>query len=579
MAHRIFGYLHPHLPRILLAFVFLLFIQLLQLLKPWPLKITIDYILGGSGTISGHWGGMSTGTGLLLVCMSLVLIYFALGGLVLLSNYVTLRVGNAIMNDFRGDLYSHIQRLSLVFHARQHVGDMLYRLTADTSAIQVIIIRGLFPLLSAFVLLGGIFVVMFKMDGVLSFVIVGICPALLISVATLNRKITTAAIKVREKESTVFSLVNTSLSAMRIVQAFTGEASEHRKFMHASRDSLDASLRLNVVETAHAWVVNTLIAIGTACVIWVGAKHVLSGVLTVGDLVVFISYVTALYGPVNSITQSWGLLHEAKAGLDRVFQILNIDHDLPDGHRVFQEKGASCDIRLEKVTFGYGDQPILKDVSLQIKAGEKVAVVGASGVGKSTLISLIPRFCDPCSGRVLLDGIDIRTYKLDSLRRQTAMVLQTSVVFPLSIAQNIAYGCPDAGPDEIVTAARIACIHEVIAGLPDGYETFIGEGGHALSEGEKQRITIARAILRKAPILILDEPTSSVDGETEERIMESLLIHTPGKTVILITHRLSALRHADRIVVLRDGKIIEEGSTEDFLPISPDIGGRHETGR
>ena len=212
---------------------------------------------------------------------------------------------------------------------------------------------------------------MFKMDGVLSFVIVGICPALLISVATLNRKITTAAIKVREKESTVFSLVNTSLSAMRIVQAFTGEASEHRKFMHASRDSLDASLRLNVVETAHAWVVNTLIAIGTACVIWVGAKHVLSGVLTVGDLVVFISYVTALYGPVNSITQSWGLLHEAKAGLDRVFQILNIDHDLPDGHRVFQEKGASCDIRLEKVTFGYGDQPILKDVSLQIKAGER----------------------------------------------------------------------------------------------------------------------------------------------------------------------------------------------------------------
>ena len=572
IAHRIFGYLLPHRTRIALAFVFLLSIQVVQLLKPWPLKITIDSILGGGGPTSGFWGGLSMETGLLLVCAALVLIYFSLGGLVLLSNYTTLRIGNTIMNDFRGDLYSHIQRLSLVFHARQHVGDILYRITTDTSAIQVIIIRGIFPLLSAFLLLGGIFAVMFTIDPALSLVIVGICPALLISVATLNRKITTAAVTVREKESTVFSLVNTSLSAIRIVQAFTGEASEHRKFMHASRESLDAGLRLNLVETAHAWVVNTLIAIGTAFVIWVGARHVLSGLLTIGDMVVFISYVTALYGPVNSITQSWGLLHEAKAGLDRVFQILNVDHDLPDGHRIFPAKGTPCDISFQGVVFGYPQDPlILKNINLHIRAGEKVAIVGASGAGKSTLISLIPRFCDPCTGSVLLDGEDIRTYRLDSLRRQIAMVLQMPVVFPLSISENIAYGCPDARQPEIVSAARLACIHDFIERLPDGYGTLIGEGGYALSEGEKQRITIARAILRDAPILILDEPTSSVDVKTEERIMESLLEPASSKTVIVITHRLSAVRHADRIVVIEAGEIIEEGTFDGLHAASPHI--------
>lgn len=566
VARKVWGYLSPHRTRILFAFVFLLLIQAVQLLKPWPLKITIDNILGDTGLTLVFWGKVSTETGLLLVCTALVLIYFCLGGLVLVSNYVTLRISNKIMNDLRGDLYSHIQRLSLVFHTRQHAGDLLYRLTVDTSTIQLLIIRGIFPFISALLLLGGIFIVMLKIDWALSLVIVGICPALLVSIAALNKRISAAAIKVREKESYVFTLVNASLSAMRIVQAFTREVSEHKKFMSASGESLDANLRLNTVETVHAWAVNTLIAAGTSFVIWIGAKHVISGFLSIGDLVVFIAYVTALYGPVNSITQSWGLLHEAKAGLDRVFQILNINNELPDGHKTFPARGAFGNITFNKVTFGYhNEKSILKNISLQIKAGEKVAIVGASGVGKSTLMSLIPRFCDPCSGNVLIDDEDVRSYKLDALRRQIAMVLQVPVVFPLSIRENIAYGCPDATSGEIVSAARIACIHDLIEKLPGGYETLIGEGGHALSEGEKQRITIARAVLRSAPILILDEPTSSVDLKTEELIMESLLRHTPGKTVIVITHRLSSVRYADRIVVVSDGEIIEKATFDELL--------------
>jgi ATP-binding cassette subfamily B protein/subfamily B ATP-binding cassette protein MsbA len=330
--------------------------------------------------------------------------------------------------------------------------------------------------------------------------------------------------------------------------------------MTASNLSLGASLRLYTLQTFYAGVVNVVMAIGTALVVWVGAHHVMSGQITVGEIIIFTTYLASLYAPINTICQTWGLIQGAKVGVERVFEILDVDRDIKEGTQAFGASGTKGELVWENVSFHYvPEQPVLKDISLHVKPGEKIAIVGPTGVGKSTLVSLIPRFYDPRSGRVLIDGRDIRDYQLKSLRGQIAMVLQPPLVFPITVRENIAYGKPEAKLEEVIAAAKLARIHESIDRLPDKYETLIGEQGATLSEGERQRITIARAILRDAPILILDEPTSSVDAETEALIMQGLEQLTAGRTTFIIAHRLSTVRKADRIIVLRKGQIIEQG--------------------
>jgi ATP-binding cassette subfamily B protein/subfamily B ATP-binding cassette protein MsbA len=312
--------------------------------------------------------------------------------------------------------------------------------------------------------------------------------------------------------------------------------------------------------------VNVVIALGTALVVWVGARHVLSGILTVGEMVVFTSYLASLYGPINSILQAYGLIQGAKAGVQRVFEILEVERDLKEGPRVFPVAGARGEVAFNEVSFQYlPDQPVLKQIDLRVRPGEKVAIVGPTGAGKSTLVSLLPRFYDPQAGRVTIDGVDVRELQLKSLRRQIAMVLQPPLVFPFTMRENIAYGRPEATLEEVVSAARLACIHDFIVQLPQGYDTVVGEQGATLSEGEKQRLTIARAILRGAPILILDEPTSSVDAETEALIMAGLERLMAGRTTFIIAHRLSTVRRADLIVVLRAGRIVEQGSFAELI--------------
>ncbi|MGD0247810.1 MAG: ABC transporter ATP-binding protein, partial [Candidatus Limnocylindrales bacterium] len=277
----------------------------------------------------------------------------------------------------------------------------------------------------------------------------------------------------------------------------------------------------------------------------------MSGQITVGEIIIFTAYLASLYGPMNTICQTWGLIQGAKVGVERVFEILEVEKDLKEGTRAFPKSGTKGEVVLENVFFHYAsEQPVLKNINLIVKPGEKIAFVGPTGVGKSTLVSLIPRFYDPRSGRVLLDGIDLRDYQLKSLRRQVSMVLQPPLVFPVSVLDNIAYGRPEARLEEVISAAKLARIHESIERLPDKYETIVGEQGATLSEGERQRITIARAILRNSPILILDEPTSSVDAETEFLIMEGLEQLTSCRTTFIIAHRLSTVRKADRIIVL-----------------------------
>jgi ATP-binding cassette subfamily B protein/subfamily B ATP-binding cassette protein MsbA len=558
--------LRPYRIPFAFAFFQVAIIGAFELLKPWPLKIVIDNVLQGQPIPWTFAAGWPAETLLLGACAALVLIYVLLGALAVVNNYTTINIGQHMVNDLRRDLYAHLQRLSLAFHSRREVGDLLYRVTADTYAIQTLTMNGLFPILSALVLLGGMFVVMVRMDALLTVVALSVCPLLFASIALLSAHITTAATQARQRESAVYTLVQRAMSAIRVIQAFTKEEDEQRKFMAASEQSLAAGLHLYTVQTVYGGVINVLTAAGTAVVVWVGARHVMAGTLSVGEMVVFTSYLASLYGPINSILQTYGLIQGARVGVQRVFEILEVEHDLPDGWHGFPAGGARGEVEWRDVSFEYlPDQPVLRTVALQVRAGERVAIVGPTGAGKSTLLGLLPRFFDPRHGQVLIDGVDARELRLADLRRQISMVLQPPLIFPCSMRENIAYARPQASLDEVISAARLACIHSFIAQLPNGYDTIVGEQGATLSEGEKQRLTIARAILRNAPILILDEPTSSVDAETEALIMEGIERLTAGKTTFIIAHRLSTVRRADRIIVLRHGQIVEQGTFRELL--------------
>ena len=566
MKRTVRSYLKPYWPAFSFALGQVLFISALELLKPWPLKIIIDNVLSGKPLPWGPAVGWSPHRLLLFSCIGLVIVYVMLGGLHILNNYTTIRIGQGMVNDLRRDLYSHLQRLSLSFYHRQQLGDLMYRITADTMGIQTLTMNGLFAILSALVLLGGMLIVMFWVDWYLTLLALAVCPALFCAIAFLNKKMSLAATEAHQKGSTVYSVVQRTLSGMRVIQAFTKEEDEGRRFLQASTESLAAELRLYNLQNFYYAVVNLTIAAGTAAILWVGTRHVLAGDLSVGEMIVFTSYLASLYAPINSIFQTYGLVQSAKAGVRRAFEILESEERLPDGSRVFQPLGPRGQISFEDVSFGYdASQPVLKKINLHVAAGKKIAIVGPTGAGKSTLVSLLPRFYDPQSGRVKIDGVDIREFELKSLRQKIAMILQPPLVFPLTIRENIAYGRPDASMEEIVSAAQVAQVHEFVEQLPQKYETVVSEQGSSLSEGQKLRLTIARGILLNAPILILDEPTSSVDSETEALIMEGLEQWMADRTTFIIAHRLSTVRQADLILVLRDGHIVEQGTFNELL--------------
>jgi len=565
MKRTVRSYLKPYRLPFAWALAQVVLISAFELLKPWPLKIIIDHVLSKKPMPWEFAQTWSTEGVLFFACSSLILIYLFSGGLRVLNDYKTILIGQRMVNDLRRDLYSHIQRLSLSFHNRQKIGDLMYRVTADTLGIQTLTMNGIFAVLSASLLLLGMFVVMLTLDWYLTLLAMIVCPALFLAIALLDKKMTSAATHARQKESLVYSVVQRTLSGIRVIQAFTKEEDEKRRFLEASTESLQADLRLYNLQNFYYAIVNVTIAAGTAAVLWLGAKHVLSGYLSIGEMVVFTSYLASLYTPLVNIFQTYGLVQKAKAGVDRTFEILDTEQSLPQGHKVFSQP-AKGEISFENVSFAYDtSQPILKKIDLHVAPGQKIAIVGPTGAGKSTLMSLLPRFYDPQTGCVKIDGINIAEFQLKSLRRQIAMVLQPPVIFPVSIRDNIAYGRSEASMDEVIAAARVAHMHDCILQFPQGYDTVVGEQGSTLSEGQKLRLTIARGILLNAPILILDEPTSSVDSETEAVIMEGLERLMAGRTTFIIAHRLSTVRQADVILVIRDGQIVEQGSFTELL--------------
>ncbi|MDB5408764.1 MAG: transporter related [Rhodospirillales bacterium] len=565
LGRKLLPYLRPYRLQFVWALLQVFAIAGFELLKPWPLQIVIDHALGGK-PMAGQLAGFSAVGLLVIACVAIVAVQIASGALTLLHNYTTIGVGQRMVNDLRGALYAHLQRLSLAFHSRQKVGDLMYRVTADSFAVQTMIMNGLLPIISAVVLLGGMLFILVPLDPTLTLLSLTIVPALFVLIAIFNRKITTVAGQVRDADGVVYSLVQWAISSVKVVQAFTKEEAEYRRFMVASRASLGATLKLYNWQTLYSGVVNVVIAAGTAIVLYAGGRAVIDGTLTVGQLIVFISYLAQLYQPVNQITQSWGLIAGARIGAGRVFEILDTEADLKDGAREFPPEGARGDIAWQGISFNYrADTPVLRAVDLEIKAGMKVALVGPTGAGKSTLLGLLPRFFDPSTGIITIDGVDVREFTLKSLRQQIAMVLQPPLIFPISVRENIAYGRPEASAEEVEAAARLARIHDLVVSLPQGYDTVIGESGATLSEGEKQRLTIARALLRDAPILILDEPTSALDVETEAVVMQGIERLTTGRTTFIIAHRLSTVRSCDLVLVLRDGIIVEKGGVAELI--------------
>jgi ATP-binding cassette, subfamily B, bacterial len=563
---KLLPYLRPYRLRFLWALAQVFLIAGFELLKPWPMQVVLDNVIAGKAVAISLLDGWSPVALLGLACLTMVVIQLVGGALSLLHNYTAIDVGQRMVNDLRGRVYSHLQRLSLAFHSRQKVGDLMFRLTGDTFAVQTLLMNGLLPIISAIILLVGMLLILFPLDPLLTLLSMSIVPALFVLIALFNRRIAHVATDVRDAESRVYSIVQWAMSSMKVVQAFTTEDDEYHRFMGASRTSLGFTLKLYNWQTFYSAVVNTLIAMGTALVIYVGARSVLVGTLSVGQLIVFISYLAQLYGPVNQLTQSWSLIASARISALRVFEILETEADLKDGPLTLSSDQAHGAIAWRGISFRYrADMPVLVAVDLRIEPGMKVAIVGPTGAGKSTMLGLLARFYDPSTGTIAIDGVDVREFSLKSLRRQISMVLQPPLIFPISVRDNLAYGRADTTQAEIEEAARVANIHTMILSLPQGYDTVIGESGATLSEGEKQRLTIARALLRDASILILDEPTSALDVETEASVMAGIKRLTSGRTTFIIAHRLSTIRNCDLILVLRGGVIAEQGSFAELM--------------
>jgi ATP-binding cassette subfamily B protein/subfamily B ATP-binding cassette protein MsbA len=541
----------------------------LNLLKPWPIKFAIDNVLklpGPSYELPG-WPAALTLTGALLVlAVSVVVIHLLWGVFNLINNYILIDIGLRALLRVRTELYAYLQSLPLRFHDDRRSGDTTFRVAYDTQAIQTFFNRGFATILGAVLTLVGTFVIMYQMSPTLSLLSLMVIPLLLYAITFYAGRIRDQSTELQQEESDVLASASETLSAIRMVKAYGQEGSEQERFERECEQSLGANLRLTLTNVTSTLVVGLVTALGTATILYFGALEVQKGSITVGDLFVFFSYLAMLYGPLEQLSYTAWAMEGAMAGAQRVFEVLDTADDVPDRAGARRLPDGQGKVELDHVTFGYQpDQPILKDVSLTIQPRETVAIVGGTGAGKTTILALLPRFYDPQQGRVLVNDEDIKGVKKASLRSNIALVLQETLLLNGTIRENIAYGRPGAREDEIRAAAEMAEALDFIEKLPSGFETQVGERGVKLSGGQRQRIGIARAFLRKAPILLMDEPTSALDLETESEIMGTLNRLMTRPTTIIVTHRLSTIHHVDRIYVMENGRIVETGKGAELL--------------
>jgi ATP-binding cassette subfamily B protein len=564
--------LRPHRAMLAIAFIAVLGETVTDLLEPWPLKIVFDYVFGTKKLPSWMTGllGETFGVdkvGILHFAILSVIVIAVLGAVSgYAEKYLTTSVGQWVMHDLRRILYHHIQRLSLAYHDRKRTGDLISTVTTDIEAIQDFISQALLGIVVSILTLAGMLIVMFYLDWRFTLIALSVTPILFVVVYSYTHRIKRASRALRKKEGEVVSVVEEVLSSIRVVKAFARERYEQERLEQQSLESVEMALAARGLKAKLAPVVQVIVAAGTCLVLWYGVNLVLTNQMTPGSLLVFLLYLGKMYKPMRDLSKMTDTVSKATVGYERIRAVIETEEEirnLPNAKAAPNFKG---EIEFDRVSFAYNKgYATLKDVSFKVQAGQVTALVGPTGAGKSTIASLIARFYDPQSGAVKIDGVDVRKYKIKSLRRQISFVLQETMLFRAPVWQNIAYGKPEASREEILRAARLANADEFIRNMPQQYDTMLGERGITLSGGQRQRIAIARAVIRNTPILILDEPTSNLDPASEELVFEALTRLMEGKTAIVIAHRLATVRRADVIFVLDHGTIVEQGTHDTLL--------------
>ncbi|BBY29077.1 ABC transporter ATP-binding protein [Mycolicibacterium sediminis] len=551
----------------------------MSLAAPWPLKIVLDSVVGDrplppwlKGLLQPMLGGEGRMHVAGLAAIMLVVIAVIAAIATYIANYLTETVGQRIGNDLRTRAYHHIQQLSLNFFDTHRVGPILSTLTDDVDTIQDFASASTLGIATDLLTIVGMLSLMLWLQWDFTLVALAIAPLLLLFVSRIRKAVKAATHEVRKRESDIVAVAEEGLQSIRVVKAFDREELQERQLAIAGQAAVDAALNARRVKSVVSPVVAVVVAVCTALVLWRGSALILAGVMTAGTLTVFISYLASFFKPVQDLAKLTNTIAMASVGVERVSALLDAETGIEEKVGAVDPDTLKGALSFDRVAFSYdGEKPVLRDVSFDVEPGQQVGIVGHTGSGKSSLVSLIPRFYDPSVGSVRIDGVDVRDYKLHEMRRQIAYVLQDTVLFRGTVRDNIAFGRPDASHDEIVEAAKLANAHEFISDMLQGYDSAVGERGMTLSGGQRQRIGIARAILRDSPILILDEPTAALDAESEHLVMSAMRRLMKGRTVITIAHRLSTIRESHKIVVLEEGRVVEEGTHGALLA----LGGRY----
>lgn len=540
---------------------------------PWPLKIILDNVVGShklAPWIDALLRPMLSGGSKMQIAIAAALaaVIIAVVGAIAsyVANYYTTSVGQWVANDLRVRTYHHLQQLSLSYYDNHQTGTLLSTITSDVQTIQGFASSSTLGMVVDLFTIVAMLIIMLRLNWDFTLIAVAVTPFMLLLVSRFKKVVKKATHEVRKEQSRIIAVVDQGLQSMRVVKAFGRQDLAEQELAEVSQATVEASLKARRVKALLSPIVAITVSLCTAVVLWRGSALIIAGVMTAGALTVFLAYLNKFFKPVQDLATMTNAIAQAAVGVERIQGILDADTIIPERPDAREPQTLLGEIEFDHVAFAYtSDAPVLTDVSFKIKAGQMIGVVGPTGCGKSTVVSLIPRFYDPTAGAVKIDGADIREYRFHALRDQIGYVLQEPDLFEGSVYDNIAYGRKGVTREQVLKAAKLANADEFIAKMPHGYETIVGERGETLSGGQRQRIGIARAIIRNNPILILDEPTAALDTESESLVMEALERLMKGRTVITIAHRLSTIRDADKIIVLKGGVVAEEGSHDELI--------------